>query len=154
MLKVENVLRNEKGENVLNDYFESIIIKGNFILVQKNGFKGLFNAENFNKILECEWDKIVFDWNYILAYRNSQVAVFEQNGNKILECEWDKVIIYEKGLLAIKNGMQGFFKYNGTPILNCVWRRIEPYSEVILAYRGKGAKRIIYDYDGNIKKQQ
>lgn len=150
MLKIEQVLRDENGENVLNDYFDSIIIKADSIIVKKNNLYGIYNLHTFKKILDCEWDKVIFDTNYILAYKYSQIAVFDCEGTKILNPEWDKVVLYEKGILTTKNGAQGFFKYNGTTILECVWKRIEPYANVILAYRGEGAKRILYNYEGNV----
>lgn len=150
MLKIEQVLRNENGENVLNDYFDSITIKADYIIVKKNNLYGIYNLHSFKKILDCEWDKVIFDRDYILACRYSQIAVFDCEGTEILNREWDRVVLYEKGILTTKNRVQGFFKYDGTPILNCVWKRIEPYENIMLAYRGNGAKRILYNYDGNI----
>lgn len=150
MLKIEQVLRNENGENVLNDYFDSINIKADYIIVKKNNLCGVYNLHTFKKVLDCEWDKVVFNRDCILAYRYLQITVFDCEGSKILNCGWDKVVLYEKGILTTKNGVQGFFRYDGTTILDCVWKRIEPYTDILLAYRGKGAKRILYDYDGNV----
>ena len=120
MLKIQQVLRNEKGENVLNDYFESINIKGNYIVVKKNGLFGLYRLKDFKKILDCEWDKIVFDRNCILAYKFFKITVFDENGNNILGSDWDKVVLYDKGIVVTCNDLQGFFKYDGTIILDRV----------------------------------
>lgn len=32
--------------------------------------------------------------------------------------------------------------------MECNWRRIESYPKVMLAFRGNGAKRVTFDYNG------
>lgn len=151
MLKIEQVLRNEFGENVLGDFFENITIKGEFAIVKKENLLGLYNVKTLKKILECDWDKIAFDREYIIVSRYSKIGIYDILGNNILECKWDKVVLYEYGILVTKNKVQGFYNYNGKPILECVWKRIEPYQEIILAYRGNGAKRVLFNYQGEIE---
>lgn len=153
MLRIEQILRNEKGENVLNDSFDTITIKGNAIIVKKKDFYGLYNGNTFKKILECEWDKIVLMGEFILSYKYSQIALFNYNGNQILPCEWSKIVLYEKGILVSKNGLQGFFRYDGSSVLECVWKRIEPFREVLIAYRGNGARRTLFDYNGKQREE-
>lgn len=148
MLKIEQILRNENGENVLNDSFDTITIKSGAIIVNKNGLYGLYNGVTFKKLLDCEWDKIVLNGNFILSYKYSQIALFDFEGNQILKCEWNKLVLYEHGILASKNELQGFFRYDGSAVLECVWRRIEPAHEVLIAYRGNGARRTLFDYNG------
>lgn len=97
MLKIEQVLRNEKGENVLKDYFDSITIKADVIIVKKNELYGLYNGITFKKILNCEWEKIVLNGEYILVYKYSRVGLYDLEGNKILDCEWNKMVLYEQG---------------------------------------------------------
>ena len=150
MLKIEQILLDDKNENVLKDSFEEINVLEKWIIVKRNGKKGLYRNETFQKFLDYEWDKFVFDKGYVLAYKYSQITLFDENGNKILDCNWDKIVFYEKGILATKNGVQGFFDYNGKSILDCVWKRIEPYPQTLVAYRGRGAKRKLFDYDGNL----
>lgn len=150
MLRVEQILRNEEGKNVLKDSFETIIIKANYIIVKKEEGYGLYKLCDYKQILNCEWDKITFEGEYIVASRYSQFAVFDSEGKPILKCNWDKVVLYENGILVSKNKVQGFFNYNGDIILDCVWKRIEPFHNVLLAFRGNGAKRMTFDYDGNI----
>ena len=153
MLKIEQVLRNEKGENVLKDYFDTITIKADVIIVKKNELYGLYNGVTFKKLLDCEWDKIVLNGDFILSYKYSQIALFDSEGNQILKCEWNKIVLYEHGILASKNGLQGFFRYDGSAILECVWRRIEPFHEVLIAYRGNGARRTLFDYNGKQREE-
>ena len=43
MLKIQQVLRNELGENVLNDYFDMIVLKNKYILVKKDGLTGIYH---------------------------------------------------------------------------------------------------------------
>ena len=154
MLKIEQVLRNEKGENVLKDYFESITYRFSYIIVKKNGLYGLYNANNYNKILECEWYKLVFEGDYIIAYKNiSTRAAFHKSGKQILKADWNKVSIYPYGIVATRNGLQGFYDFNGVPILECTWRRIEPFGNLLFAYVGNGKKAVRYDLRGNILKE-
>ena len=152
VLKVEQVLRNEQGDNVLNDYFDSIVIKEDYIIVKKNNLFGLYNLKTLKKVLDCEWNKIVVSGRFVLAYKYSKIAVFDLEGNTILKHEWDKVVLYKKGFLVTKNDMQGFYGYNGRAILKCEWKRIIPYTNVMLAYKGEKARKIVFDYDGNVKK--
>ena len=151
MLKIQQVLRNENGENVLNDYFDTIIIKDQFVIVKNNKLTGLFNAQTLNPILHCEWDKIVLDGDYILAYKNCEIAIFDVTGKRVLEFNCNKAVLYSKGILVTSNDKQGFFKYDGTAILECVWKRVELYPDVIVAYKGNGARRLLFDYEGNMK---
>ena len=153
MVRIEQVLRNEKGENVLNDYFETITIKGGDIIVKKEGLFGLYDAVTYNKILDCEWDKIVFDGNYIMVSRCAKFGLYDRDGKVVLEAIWDKLVLRTNGILATNNGFQGFFKYNGVVLLECVWKRIEPHAQCMLAYMGKGAKSVMYNYDGTIKEE-
>ncbi len=150
MLKIEQVLRDDNGRNVLNDYFDTITIKQNCIIVVKNGLWGAYNPKTFEKILDCEWDKIKFEENVILAYKNSKIKVFDYAGTAISEEQWDQIKLYPKGFVATKNKNQGFFRYDGTVIVDCIWKRIEIYSKVIFAYEGNGKRRIAFDYDANI----
>lgn len=153
MLKIEQVLRNEEGENVLKDYFESITFRFGYIIVKKNGLFGLYDANNYNKILDCEWNKLVFEGDYIIANKNISIrAVFHKSGKQILKAEWNRIAIYPYGILATKNGLQGFYDFTGAPILKCIWRRIEPVSDFLFAYKGNGAKAVRYDLQGNILK--
>ena len=152
MLKIEKILRNEKGKNVLKDSFDEITIKSNAVIVKKDGQYGVYNMNTFQKILECVWDKIALNGEFILAHKYSQIALFKFDGSQILQCEWKSIVLYERGILATKNELQGFFAYDGTVILECVWKRIEPFHEVLVAYRGKGSKRILFDYQGNPQK--
>ena len=153
VLKIEQILRNEKGENVLNDSFDTITIKAKAIVVKKNGFYGMYNGITFRKILDCEWEKIVLNGNFILPYKHSQIALFDYEGNQILPCEWNEIILYEHGILASQNGLQGFFKYDGSVLLECVWKRIEPFREVLIAYRGNRARRTLFDYNGKQREE-
>lgn len=149
MLKIEQILRNEKGENVLNESFDAITIKKNVIIVKKNGFYGLYDVNTFKKILECEWDKVEVKGNIILAYKYSQIVIFDYEGNRILPDAWSKIVLYEKGILASKHDLQGFFRYDGSVVLECIWKRIEPLHEVLIAYMGNRTRRKLFDYDGN-----
>ena len=153
MLKIEQVLRNEKGENVLKDYFDSITIKADVIIVKKNELYGLYNGITFKKILDCEWEKIILNGDYILVYKYSKIGLYDFEGNKILDCEWNKVVLYEHGILVSQNGLQGFFKYDGSVLLECVWKRIEPLREVLIAYRGNGTRRTLFDYNGKQREE-
>ncbi len=148
MLKIEQILRNEKGDNVLGESFEQIQLKNGFIIVKKEGLKGLYRIDNYKKILNPEWDEIRFNGKYIFAERYSQIALFDSDGKEILHCEWDRILLYEKGILVSKGNQQGFYSYTGEAILECNWRRIEPYPKVMLAFRGNGAKRVTFDYNG------
>lgn len=150
MLKIEQVLRNERGENLLNDFFDSITFKYDYIIVKKNGLFGLYDSSNYNKILDCEWEKLVFEGNYIIAYKKSFRGVFHRSGKQILKPEWNKIVLYPCGILATKNGLQGFYNFDGIPILECIWKRIEPFSNSLFAYKGNGAKAIRYDFQGNV----
>ena len=117
MLKIEKILLNDKNENVLEDSFEEINVLQKWIIVKKNGKKGLYCNDTFEKFFDCEWDKFVF---------------------------------YEKGILVTKNGLQGFFDYEGKLVLEYVWKKIEVYPQALVAYRGRGAKRKLFDYNGNL----
>lgn len=153
MLKIEQILRNENGENVLGDYFDSITIKAGVIIVKKNELYRLYNGINFKKILDCEWEKIVLNGDYILVYKYLQIGLYDFEGNKILDCEWNKIVLYEYGILVSQNGLQGFFRYDGSILLECVWKRIEPFRGVLIAYRGNGARRILFDYNGRTQQE-
>lgn len=153
MVKIEQVLRNENGENVLNDYFETITINGNVIIVKKEGLFGLYDAVTYKKILNCEWDKIVFDRNYIMVSKGTKVGLYDYDGNVVLEAIWDRLVLYANGILATKNGVQGFFRYDGTVLLECIWKRIEPLAQIMFAYMGKGVRRVLYNYDGTIREE-
>ena len=153
MLRIEQILRNDEGINVLGDSFEAINIIGNHIIVKKCGLTGVYNAKTFEKVLECEWDKVSFDRRYIIASKDSMIAVFNEDGNCIVDWNWDKVALLDKGILVTKNGRQGFYNYNGDVILECIWKRIEPYSQILLAYIGNGARRKKFDYLGNEKEE-
>ena len=150
MLKIEQILRNEKGDNVLGESFEQIQLKNGFIFVKKEGLKGLYRIiDNYKKILNPEWDEIRFNGKYIIAERCSHIALFDSDGKEILQCRWDRILLYEKGILVSEGNFQGFYSYTGEAILDCIWRRIEPYPKVMLAFRGNGAKRVTFDYNGN-----
>lgn len=149
MLKIEQILRNEEGQDVLGKSFDQIKLKDKFIIVQKQGVYGLYRMHDYKKLLEAEWDEITFKGDFIIAKMFSQIALFDYEGKKILEREWDKIVLYENGILVFKGGQQGFYSYDGKAILDCNWKRIEPYANVMLAYRGNGAKRIMFDYAGN-----
>lgn len=153
MVKIEQVLRNENGENVLNDYFETITIKGNDIIVKKEGLSGLYDAVTYRKILNCDWDKIASEGDYFMVSRYAKVGLFDREGKVVLEAVWDRLVLCSNGILATNNGVQGFFKYDGTALLECVWKRIEPLAQCMFAYMGKGAKRVLYNYDGTIKEE-
>ena len=79
MLKIQQVLLNENGENVLNDYFDSIIFKTNYVLVTKAHMTGIYDRTSFKQILKCEWETITFERGYIIASRISQIGVFESS---------------------------------------------------------------------------
>ena len=144
MLKIEQILRNEKGDNVLGESFEQIQVKNGFIFVKKEGLKGLYRIiDNYKKILNPEWDEIRFNGKYIIAERYSKIALFDSDGKEILQRRWDRILLYEKGILVSEGNFQGFYSYTGEAILECIWRRIEPYPKVMLAFRGNGAKRVI-----------
>lgn len=149
MLKVEQILRNEEGINVLGDSFESIVVRGTYIIVKKNGLFGAFDANSYKKLFDCEWDKIIFDRDYFIVSRNDFYTVFDSKGNQILGLDWSKIALYNTGILVAKNNKQGFYDYNGNVILNCEWKRIEPYSQLLFAYTGNGSKGIKFDYSGN-----
>ena len=149
MLKVQQILCNEDGENVLKDYFDSISLKGQYIIVKKNNLIGIYDGVTFFSILKCEWEKVVLDRNYFVATKGPQIGVFDYLGNNILKnSNWDNVKLFDYGVLVTKNGKQGFIKYDGTILLDCIWKRIEPYNRILLAYQGNGAKRIKFRYDG------
>lgn len=152
MLKVEQVLRNEKGENLLKDFFESIAFKYGYIIVKKEGLFGLYDSTKYNQILKCEWNKLLFEGEYIIAYKGNFRAVFHKSGKKILKADWNKIVLYPYGILATKNGLQGFYNFDGTPILECTWRRIEIFANSLFAYKGNGVKAIRYDLKGKIQK--
>ena len=115
MLKIQQVLLNENGENVLNDYFDSIIFKTNYVLVTKAHMTGIYDRTSFKQILKCEWETITFERGYIIASRISQIGVFESSGQNILHSyNWDKVKLFDEGILVTKDSKQGFFRYDGT----------------------------------------
>lgn len=80
------------------------------------------------------------------------MGFYDYTGKVVLNTDWDKLVPCEKGILVTKSNMQGFFSYDGNPILNCCWKRLEPHSQAILAYIGEGARKVLYNYDGTIKK--
>lgn len=153
MLKIEQILRNDDGINVLGDSFDSINIKENHIIVKKDGLIGFYDAKTFKQILKCEWEKITFNGKYVVTSKHSMFAVFDEVGNQILNWNWDKVVLYGEGILVTKNGRQGFYNYNGNKILECIWKRIEPYSQLLIAYIGNGDKGKKFDYLGNEKEE-
>ena len=153
MLKIQQVLRNELGENVLNDYFDMIVLKNKYILVKKDGLTGIYDSSTMKQTLKCEWKKIILEDDYIIAFKESQIGVFNSLGKNILNSlNWDEVRLVGKGIIATKNGKQAFFRYDGKMILDCIWKRIESYPQILLAYQGNGSKSICFDYNGIRKK--
>lgn len=150
LLKIEQILRDEEGRNVLNDSFESISIDTKFITVKQNGMYGIYRLSDYSRLLECICDKVTFYGDYIVASKYSKFALFDSDGKQILDWDWDKIVLYEKGILVTKNKIQGFYSYDGKVILECIWKRVEPYSQVLISYRGNGARRMTFDYKGNV----
>ena len=147
MLKIQQILRNEFGENVLNDYFDMIDLKNKYILVKKDGLIGAYDSLTMKQILKCEWMKIKFEDEYIIAFKENQIGVFNSLGENILNSlNWDEVKLVNKGIIATRNGKKAFFGYDGKMILDCIWRKIESYPQVLLAYQENCRKSSCFDY--------
>ena len=149
MFRVQQILVDDNGNNVLGRMFDKIQLIDEFVIVHKNGLKGLYSIEDYRNILEVEWDKIELSQGFVCAERDSKMAFFDYSGKKVLPCEWDRISIYPNGILVSRNQRQGFYSYKGEVLLECVWKRIEPYQKALIAYEGNGTRRMIFNYRDN-----
>ncbi len=148
MLKVECVLRDENGNNVLNDFFDSIIVREKYILVKRGLNYGLYNTTTLQKILDCEWNSIKGENSYIIAQKDGFSYLFTNEGKKVLKSGYDIIKIFKKGILVSKNRKKGFIRFDGKVILYCDWKNIEPYTQALIAYKGNGERKKGCDYKG------
>lgn len=142
-MKIVMAIVDELNNNLLDTYFDKIIITGNFIKVYNKNKIGLYNLISFNKILDCIWDYITIHPQGILVASNSTFGFFSLDGKKVLNCEWDKIKVTPNGLIVYSNNKQGFYNYNGICIFECSYRNIEVYSKAIVAFKNK--KRYVYN---------
>ena len=149
MLKIQQILRDENGKNLLDDCFDTILIKENCIITINNKCYGFYTRPGFKRVLSCEWDKIILEGDYIIASKRLKTGLWKVNGDKIIKPEWDKIILTPHGIIVIKEKKQGFFDYQGNMILNCEWKKIISYPKVLLAYPGN-RKKVVFDYRGKV----
>ena len=128
---------------MLGNFFDTINIRQDVIIVKNDNKFGLFNVNDFSLILKCIWDSVSYNSYGIIASKNNHYAFFSCLGQEILECIWDKIKPTVAGLIVLKNNKKGFYSFEGKCIFECKYNRIEAYSSAVIAYEDR--KKIIYN---------
>ena len=75
-MKIASVLLDEEGNNLLGNFFDTINIRQDVIIVKNDNKFGLFNVNDFSLILKCIWDSVSYNSYGIIASKNNHYAFF------------------------------------------------------------------------------
>lgn len=148
MYDYNKTVRREKGQ------LETL----RFLEVQRGNKKGLYNTR-FEQIIPCEFDhlKLHHDTNYIFAYSNGRVALYDNAGRRCFPGTYDEIIVShanELGCYAVrKDSLWGTFSRNGEPQLPLEYLKPPFFSGDTLSWLPRRGGWDFFDKNGRLLKR-
>lgn len=129
-----------------------------FLEVRQGNKKGLYNA-HFEQVIPCEYDdlRLHSDTNYIFAYSNGRVALYDNAGRRCLPDTYDEIRISHTntmgGFAVCKDSLWGTFSRNGEAQLPLEYLRYSFFGVDTLSWLRRRGGWDFFDKDGRLLKR-
>ncbi len=106
-----------------------------YLVVERDGKKGLLNPKDFQLILPLAFDNIRYIPNenekvYFEVSQNTHFGIFNNEGKEILPVAFDRFsFLYKNLILAMRNGLWGAYDYEGKQVLSHLYQDIRYWKD-------------------------
>lgn len=113
----------EEMNEIVPCYYESVIIKDDFIYVERNNRYGLLKNNGF-QILPCIYDQIdyaedTYKYGFVKAVKNDRYGFLDANGNILTDFKYDEYEGRFNGFTIVKINNKYGLVFKGIEIIKC-----------------------------------